>query len=219
MAAWIVYEEGRTPEARYMREMDKFECLIQAHEYEQRTYGEKDLDEFQGLSSKISSPEGIAWLELLQQERSAHLSKRQRRIPVIFVLGTACLSQLSSMLTRKGDLNVCEKQCARVSEEYGFQHISLEQVLVEKSKEQSYRYAGFLTNCLQDEVDIPVDLAVSLLESKIEEGIKEQGWSLVCGLPKSKDQLLEFERKVSMIPQRKNTANAGRSKKPIIHCF
>ena len=93
MAAWVDYEDGRTPEARYMREMDKFECLIQAHEYEQRTYGEKDLDEFQGLSSKIGSPEGMAWLDLLQQERSAHLSKRKRRLPVIFVLGMACSPQ------------------------------------------------------------------------------------------------------------------------------
>jgi len=60
MAAWVDYIEGRTPEARYMQEMDKFECMVQAHEYEQRTHGEKNLDEFQGLSSKISSSQGIA---------------------------------------------------------------------------------------------------------------------------------------------------------------
>ena len=41
-----------------MKEMDKFECLTQAHEYEQRTYGMKDLREFQSLTSKIQSPEG-----------------------------------------------------------------------------------------------------------------------------------------------------------------
>ena len=87
MAVWLDYEEGRTAEGRWMREMDKFECLIQAHEYEQKTYGEKDLEEFQGLTSKISSPEGKAWLELLQQERSDHLSKRKRLLPVIFVTG------------------------------------------------------------------------------------------------------------------------------------
>lgn len=74
MAAWLDYEEGRTAEGLWMREMDKFECLMQAHEYEQRTHGEKDLNEFQGLSSKIRSPEGRAWLGSLQQERSAHLT-------------------------------------------------------------------------------------------------------------------------------------------------
>jgi len=61
--------------------------MVQAHEYEQRTFGEEDLKEFQGLSSKISSPEGKAWSELLQQERQAHFSKRKRRIPVIFFIG------------------------------------------------------------------------------------------------------------------------------------
>ena len=202
-----------------MREMDKFECLIQAHEYEQRTYGEKDLDEFQGLSSKISSPEGIAWLDLLQQERSAHLSKRKRRLPVIFVLGMVCSSQLFVILTSTGDPDVCETQCARLSEEFGFQNISLEHILVEKSKEPSYRYAGLLTDCLKDEVDIPVDLVISLLESKIEEAIQERRWTLVYGFPKSIDQLLELERKVSITPTRKITANYGRSKNQIIHCF
>ena len=219
LAAWVDYEKGRTPEARYMREMDKLECLIQAHEYEQRTYGEKDLEEFQGLSSKISSPEGNAWLDLLQQERSAHLSKRKRRLPVIFVIGMTYLSQLSLIPTSTGEPNVCEMQCARLSEDFGFQHISLEQILVEKSKEQSYRYAAFLRDCLKDEVDIAVDLVISLLESKIEEGIEGRGWSLVCGFPNSRDQLLEFERKVSMMPPRTTTANTCRSKKQIIHCF
>ena len=219
MAAWVDYEEGRTPEARYMREMDKLECLIQAHEYEQRTYGEKNLDEFQGLSSKIGSHEGLAWLDLLQQERSAHLSKRKQRIHIIFVLGMACSSRLSSRLTSTGDPSICETQCARLSEEFGFQHISLEQILVEKSKEQSYRYAEFLRDCLKDEVDIPIDLVISLLESKIEEGMKERGWSLICGFPKSRDQLLEFERKVSMMPPQMNTAKTDRSKKQTTHCF
>jgi hypothetical protein len=54
-ALWLEYEKGETPEAQWVREMDKFECLVQAHEYEQRTFGEKDLDEFQGLSAKIHS--------------------------------------------------------------------------------------------------------------------------------------------------------------------
>ena len=198
MAAWVDYEEGRTAEARWMREMDKFECLIQAHEYEERTNGEKDLEEFQGLSSKISSLEGKAWLELLQQERSGHLSKRKRKLPVILFTGMSCLSWASSMLTSTGDLSVCETQCALLSEEFGFQHISLEHILVEKSKDQSYRHAEFLEDCLKEEVDIPVGLVISLLERKIKEGLKERGWSLVYGFPESMEQLLEFERKVSI---------------------
>lgn len=122
------------------------------------------------------------------------------------------------MLTSTGDPKICETQCARLSAEFGFQHISLEQILVDKSKEESYRHADFLTDCLKDEVDVPVDLVIGLLESKIEEGMEKRGWSFVCGFPKSMDQLLEFERKVSMIPHRRNTADTCRSKKQIIHC-
>jgi putative hydrolase of HD superfamily len=86
-AAWLEYEEGKTAEARFIRENDKFECLIQTFEYEQRTHGKKDLEEFQGLSSKVVSSEGKALLELLQQERQARFLKRRQRTPVIFVIG------------------------------------------------------------------------------------------------------------------------------------
>jgi putative hydrolases of HD superfamily len=91
-AAWIEYKEESTAEARFIREMDKFECLVQAHEYERKTYGEKDLEEFQGLSSKIYSPEGLSWLQSLQQERQAYFAKRQRRIAIIFMIGITLYS-------------------------------------------------------------------------------------------------------------------------------
>jgi putative hydrolase of HD superfamily len=45
---WVEFEESETPEAKWMHEVDKFECMIQAHDYELQTDGEKDLDEFQG---------------------------------------------------------------------------------------------------------------------------------------------------------------------------
>jgi hypothetical protein len=79
--------------------MDKFECLVQAFEYEQRTHGEKNLEEFQGLSSKIESDEGKAWLKLLQQEREAHFSRRKQRTPVIFVIGILFYPYLTFVLT------------------------------------------------------------------------------------------------------------------------
>jgi putative hydrolases of HD superfamily len=52
-------------------------------------------------------------------------------------------------------------------------------------------------DCLEEEVDVPIGLVVSLLEEKIE-GMRDGGWILVCGFPASLDQLLEFERKVSI---------------------
>jgi putative hydrolase of HD superfamily len=86
-AAWEEYEAGVTPEARWVREMDKLDCLIKAFDYELQTYGEKDLEEFQSLTPKITSEEGKAWLRLLQEERKAHLSRLKQRVPAIFVIG------------------------------------------------------------------------------------------------------------------------------------
>lgn len=72
-----------------MKEMDKFECMVQAHEYEQSTYGKKtkDFEEFQGHSSKITSPVSQDWLKFLQEERKEHLSGREHRLPIMLVSG------------------------------------------------------------------------------------------------------------------------------------
>lgn len=95
-AGWEEYENGNTPEAtpegKWVREMDKFECMIQAHEYEQSTYGEENLEEFQGQTKYIKSQEGKELLGLLQQERLDHFQKRKQRTPVIFIIGISYCS-------------------------------------------------------------------------------------------------------------------------------
>ncbi|KAJ5819116.1 hypothetical protein N7474_004707 [Penicillium riverlandense] len=73
LSLWEEHEEGKTPEAQWVREMDKFECLLQAHEYEQRTYGEKNLDEFQGQVAKIHSREGKRLQSGLQITYTMHV--------------------------------------------------------------------------------------------------------------------------------------------------
>lgn len=88
---WLEYEKGETPEAKWVKEMDKFECLVQAYEYEQSTFGQKDLEEFQGLRKKIHSEVASEWAELLSQERQNHLVRRQHRWPIIFVMGMLLL--------------------------------------------------------------------------------------------------------------------------------
>lgn len=115
------------------------------------------------------------------------------------------------MLSSTGALSVGETQCALLSQEFGFQHISLEGILREKSEDQTYLHAEFVRDCLKEEVDVPVGLVVSLLERKIEEGMNEgRRWSLVHGFPKSMEQVLEFERKVSIhIPDRTSLKLVG----------
>lgn len=56
-----------------------------------------------------------------------------------------------------------------------------------------------MKECLEEKVNVPTDLAISLLETKINKGIKDgKRWILVYGFPESMHQLLEFEEKVSI---------------------
>lgn len=180
--SWQDYEEGRSKEALWVREMDKLECMIQAHEYEQQTFGEKDLEEFQGLTPKIISPEGKLWLELLQSERHAHLAKRRYRLPVIFIAG------------QTNDPNI---QAALTSSETWLQFLSLDSILRKKAEDQAYIHAEFLRQCLEEELPVPRSLSVNLLEQTIQEGLQQGKWTVVYGFPADKEHLLEFERKVS----------------------
>ena len=74
-------------------------------------------------------------------------------------------------------------------------------VLHERSNDHTYLHANFVKHCLEEQVDVPRDLAIDLLERKINEGVKEgKKWSLVCGFPESVEELLQFEEKVSHCP-------------------
>ena len=44
--------------------------------------------------------------------------------------------------------------------------------LREKSDDQTYLHAGFVKDCLDEKVDVPRELKISLLERKINEGIE-----------------------------------------------
>jgi putative hydrolase of HD superfamily len=174
--AWLEYEEGKTPEAQFVREMDKLECLMQAHRYEQQTFGEEDLEEFQGLSTKISSPLGMTWMELLNQERDAHFAKLRTQTPVIFVLGVG-----------KDTL------WAFLSKQVRFQITTLEEALREKANDFTHPCAKYLQHCIQEKVQVPVQLAISILERKINEGLQKGKWTLLRGFPESIQHLIEFQ--------------------------
>lgn len=89
-------------------------------------------------------------------------------------------------------------QCDLLGKGFDFQHISLRDVFREKAADQTYLHAKFVRDCLEEEVNVPTQLAISLLELKINEGIKEgKSWSLVEEFPESLEQLLEFKKKVS----------------------
>jgi len=111
-------------------------------------------------------------------------------------------------------------QCALLCQEFGFQHVSLDDILREKSDDQTYLHAKFVKDCLDEKVDVPRELKVSLLERKINEGIEEgKKWSLVHGFPECIHELFEFEEKVGLVHVNKPLLTSGRCKKQITLCF
>lgn len=75
----------------------------------------------------------------------------------------------------------------------------MNKVLREKSDDKTYLHAKFVKDCLAEEVKVPTQLAISLLESKINEGIKEgRRWSLMREFLENMEPLVEFKKKVSI---------------------
>jgi putative hydrolase of HD superfamily len=68
---WLDYEEIRTPEARYVKDIDKFEMLLQSFEYEKQFEGEKRLDQFWSARSSIKTDEVKSWTDELWEQRQA----------------------------------------------------------------------------------------------------------------------------------------------------
>lgn len=66
---WLEYENIATPEARFVKDVDKFELLVQTLEYEKKYKGTKDLSDFCSVYSSIKTPEVKAWADTVLQER------------------------------------------------------------------------------------------------------------------------------------------------------
>lgn len=57
ISLWLEYEEISTPEARYIKDIDKFEMIQQAWDYEQKFELKYDLSEFYSARSAIKTKE------------------------------------------------------------------------------------------------------------------------------------------------------------------
>lgn len=66
---WLDYEEIRTLEARYVKDIDKFEMLLQGFEYEKKFQGSKKLDQFWGARPSIKTEEITKWTDDLFAKR------------------------------------------------------------------------------------------------------------------------------------------------------
>ncbi|ORX61865.1 hypothetical protein DM01DRAFT_1403604 [Hesseltinella vesiculosa] len=74
VSLWHEYEQAQTPEALLVKDLDKFEMIVQALEYEKSDA--KTLQSFfDSTQGKFKHPIVKQWAEALYQERTAHQSK------------------------------------------------------------------------------------------------------------------------------------------------
>ncbi|CDO95644.1 unnamed protein product [Kluyveromyces dobzhanskii CBS 2104] len=67
---WLAYENIGSLEARYVKDIDKFEMLVQCFEYEKRHGGKKDLIQFYSAVSSIKTDEVKSWTNDLMDRRT-----------------------------------------------------------------------------------------------------------------------------------------------------
>jgi len=70
-AIWNEFEAGDTEEAKFAQDLDKFEMLLQAVEYERLMIGEKDLSSFISVVERLQLPEVKGWATGVIKERNA----------------------------------------------------------------------------------------------------------------------------------------------------
>lgn len=197
---WHEYEAQVTPEAIYVHEMDKFECMMQASEYE-RMSG-KNLEGFQKQERKITSFQGRELVEALWQERTQYQARAAQPLWVAFIIGGSRAHlhiglrvdsdpgrippQLQSELRR-----LCESLCV--------EHISMRETLQSKGEDSSYFHAEFVKNCFRQNIDVPSDLKASLL-GQIMDACTASGAKgfLIDGFPTSMQELNKFKANVSL---------------------
>lgn len=66
---WLEYENISSLEARYVKDIDKYEMLVQCFEYERAYNGEKDLEQFWRAVSSIKTDEIQSWVKALLKDR------------------------------------------------------------------------------------------------------------------------------------------------------
>lgn len=74
LAAWLEYEDQTTLEAKYVKDLDKFEMLVQCFEYEKIYEGKKDLSQFYGCVKDITTDEVSGWTRNLLAEREEYFN-------------------------------------------------------------------------------------------------------------------------------------------------
>ena len=67
---WQEYEDGETPESKFVHDVDKIELLLQMVEYERASNCTMDLSEFSWVATRVVLPEMKEWAQEILQERT-----------------------------------------------------------------------------------------------------------------------------------------------------
>jgi putative hydrolase of HD superfamily len=67
---WQEYEDGKTPESKFVHDVDKVELLLQMVEYERTSKCTLDLSEFSWVATRVELPEMKKWAQEILQERA-----------------------------------------------------------------------------------------------------------------------------------------------------
>ena len=111
-------------------------------------------------------------------------------------------------------------QSALLSQNFAFQHVLLDDVVRESSDDQTYLHTKFVQDCLRENVEVPIELKINLLERKINKGIEEgKKWSLVHGFPEFMKEVHEFEEKVGLTANKQEPLTTSRCRNQTTLCF
>lgn len=72
LEAWHEYEDQTSIEAKFVKDLDKFEMLVQCFEYERMYKGKKDLSQFYSCINEITTDEVSKWAQDLMNERTRY---------------------------------------------------------------------------------------------------------------------------------------------------
>lgn len=76
---WWEYEKGETLEAKFVKDVDKVELLLQMLEYERKAQGELDLGEFAHVALGVKLEEMRDWAEQILEQRETFWGTRKNR--------------------------------------------------------------------------------------------------------------------------------------------
>ncbi|TGZ84639.1 hypothetical protein EX30DRAFT_367786 [Ascodesmis nigricans] len=82
MEIWTEYEDGKSKEAVFVKDVDCFELICQTIEYEKQHKTTKDLNEFLHVRHKITNDFVLHWVDDALAERRAYWEKEGKTAPL-----------------------------------------------------------------------------------------------------------------------------------------